>query len=170
MNSALSMNRRQFIQTGLAGSLLLSFAGWLNAAGTRSLTVAEREMLAAVVAAFLDGALPTEGAARKKRVALTVDGIARAVSGLSSATQKEVGDLFGLLTLAPGRLLVAGLGRAWAEASVAEVTDFLQSWRSSRLGLLQSGYAALHDLTFGAWYARPDSWEAIGYPGPPEVF
>jgi hypothetical protein len=27
------LSRRQFIQTGLAGSLLLSFSGWLNAAG-----------------------------------------------------------------------------------------------------------------------------------------
>jgi hypothetical protein len=35
--------------------------------------------------------------------------------------------------------------------------------------LLQQGYQALHDLVLAAWYARPDSWPAIGYPGPPEV-
>ena len=29
--------------------------------------------------------------------------------------------------------------------------------------------AAVHDLVLGAWYAQPESWEAIGYPGPPEV-
>jgi hypothetical protein len=46
---------------------------------------------------------------------------------------------------------------------------FLESWRHSRFDLLKSGYAALHDIIFGAWYAHPDSWESIGYPGPPEV-
>jgi hypothetical protein len=50
------------------------------------------------------------------------------------------------------------------------VSEFLQDWRSSRLGLLQSAYGALHDLTFGAWYARADTWEAIGYPGPPRGY
>jgi hypothetical protein len=103
-------------------------------------------------------------------VALTVDGIATAVAGLSLASQKELGELFGLLVLAPARLLLAGVGKPWREASVAEVSEFLQDWRSSRLGLLQSAYGALHDLTFGAWYARADTWEAIGYPGPPRGY
>jgi hypothetical protein len=167
------LSRRQFIHTGIAGSMLLAFSGWLNqpfAAVPRSLSDGERDMLAAIVAVFLEGALPKEAGARQKMIARTVDGIGRAVSGLSLPTQKEIGELFGLLVLAPGRLLVAGLARPWRDASAAEISGFLDSWRASRLGLLQSGYAALHDLTFGAWYARPDSWEAIGYPGPPEVF
>ncbi len=166
----MNKERRRFLSTGVAGSVLLAFSGWLNAAGTRGLNAAERDMLTAVAAAFLDGALPTEGEARRELLARTVDGVAKAGSGLSAATRKEIGELFGLLTLLPGRLLIAGVGSSWAEAGPAEVAGFLQSWRFSRLGLLQSGYAALHDLTFGAWYARPESWEAIGYPGPPEVF
>ncbi|MEF8718345.1 MAG: hypothetical protein V5B44_11695 [Candidatus Accumulibacter necessarius] len=164
------LSRRQFIQTGLAGSLVLSFAGWLNAAGARRLSAAEREMLAALCSALLDGALPKDAEQRRQLVALTVDGIATAVDGLSLATQKELGELFGLLVLAPARLLLAGVGKPWREASVAEVSEFLQDWRSSRLGLLQSAYGALHDLTFGAWYARADTWEAIGYPGPPRGY
>ena len=165
--------RRQFIRAGIAGSALLAFSGWFNqpwAGAPRGLSDGERAMLTAVAAVLLDGALPKEGAARQALLARTVDGIARAVSGLSLATQKEIGELFGLLVLAPGRLLIAGLGKPWREAPATDVADFLEAWRSSRLGLLQSGYAALHDLTFGAWYAQPDSWEAIGYPGPPEVF
>jgi hypothetical protein len=49
------LSRRQFIQTGLAGSLLLSLSGWLNAAGARRLSVAEREMLGALCNAMLEG-------------------------------------------------------------------------------------------------------------------
>ena len=163
-------SRRQFIRTGLAGSLLLSAAGWLNAAGARRLSDAEREMLFALGNAMLEGALSKDAEQRRQQLVLTVDGIASAVAGLSLAAQKEVGELFGLLVVAPGRVLLAGVGKPWREASVAEVSEFLQSWRSSRLGLLQSGYAALHDLTFGSWYARPDTWEAIGYPGPPRGY
>jgi hypothetical protein len=81
-------------------------------------------------------------------VALTVDGIATAVAGLSLASQKELGELFGLLVLAPARLLLAGVGKPWREASVAEVSEFLQVLATSRLGLLQRAYGALHDLTF----------------------
>ena len=167
------VTRRQFIKTGFAGSVLLALSGSFNrpfAAVPRGLSDGEREMLAAIAAVLLDGALPNDAAARQRLVARTVDGIARAVAGLSLATQKEVGELFGLLVLAPGRLLLAGVGSPWREAAAADIAGFLGAWRNSRFGLLQSGYAALHDLTFGAWYAQPDSWEAIGYPGPPEVF
>ncbi|SBT07567.1 conserved exported hypothetical protein [Candidatus Accumulibacter aalborgensis] len=163
-------SRRQFIRTGLAGGALLSFSGWLNAAGARALSAAEREMLAAVCSAMLDGALPRDNEQRRRWLALTVDGIAGEVAGLSLATQKEVGELFGLLVVAPGRLVLAGVSKPWREASVVDVSEFLQSWRSSRIGLLQGAYGALHDLIFGAWYARSDTWEAIGYPGPPQGF
>ncbi|MBN9422497.1 MAG: hypothetical protein BGO63_14790 [Candidatus Accumulibacter sp. 66-26] len=164
------LTRRTFLRTGLAGGALLACAGWLNAAGARALKSDEREMLAAIAGVLLAGALPPSGAPRRQAIARTVDGIATAVAGLSAATQKEVGELFGLLVLAPARHLLAGVAAPWSEAAPGEIADFLESWRNSRLGLLQSGYLALHDLTFGAWYAHPESWAAIGYPGPPEVF
>ena len=164
------LSRREFLKTGVAGSFLLAFSGWINAAGVRGLSDVEREMLAAVTGVILDGALPKEGAARQQLVMRTVDGIASAVSGLSLATQKEIGELLGLLVLAPARIVIAGVGRPWREASPADVAGFLDAWRNSRFGLLRSAYAALHDLTLGAWYAQPDAWEAIGYPGTPEVF
>lgn len=166
----MKFGRRQFLQTGLAGSLLLSFSGWLNSAGPRRFSATEREMLGAVVNAMLDGVLPAQSAQRRPLVGQTVDGIATAVAGLSAASQQEIGELFGLLVIAPARLMLAGVSKPWNEASVADVGGFLQSWRSSRLGLLQSAYGALHDLTYGAWYGRPETWEAISYPGPPRGY
>ena len=103
------LSRRQFIRTGLAGSLLLSLSGWLNAAGARRLSIAEREMLGALCNAMLEGMLPTDPTLRRRLVALTVDGVAIEVAGLSLAAQKEVGELFGLLVLTPARLLLAGV-------------------------------------------------------------
>lgn len=166
----MKLSRRQFIQTGLVGSLLLSLSGWLNAAGARRFSESEREMLGAVVNAMLEGVLPTAKAQRQPLVEQTVDGVETAVAGLSVASQSEIGELFGLLVIAPGRVVVAGVDKRWREASVDEVGEFLQSWRSSRLSLLQGAYGALHDLIFGAWYGRPENWPAISYPGPPRGY
>jgi len=96
--------------------------------------------------------------------------MAKAVAGLSAASQQEIGELFGLLVIAPARRVLDGVSTPWREASVAEVGEFLQSWRFSRLSLLQSAYGALHDLTYGAWYGRPEAWQAISYPGPPRGY
>ncbi len=170
MTKVMKFSRRQFLAAGTAGSLLLAVSGWLNAAGARRFSGEERDMLAAIVPAILEGTFPDDPAQRRARIQRVVDGLEQTVAGLSLATQKEIGELFGLLVVAPGRWLIAGVSRPWREASVAEVTGFLESWRNSRFALLQGAYAALHDLVFGAWYAQTESWSAIGYPGPPELF
>jgi hypothetical protein len=54
----------------------------------------------------------------------------------------------------------------WADAGVDEVGAFLQSWRLHRFALFRGGYAALHDLVIGTWYADASAWPAIGYAGP----
>lgn len=164
------ITRRQLLKTGVAGSLLLACSGWLNSAGVRAFTAAEREMLAAIADAMLDGVLPRNREQRALLLATTVDGVGRVVNALSAATQREISELFGLLVLAPGRWVLAGVSTSWRNASREEVRDFLETWRFSRIALLQSAYAALHDLCYGAWYAQPASWEAIGYPGPPRGY
>jgi hypothetical protein len=103
------------------------------------------------------------------RLEAAVEGVELAVAQLSPAAQREVGELLSLLTLAPTRGLATGVWSDWAEASVQDVTAFLERWRHSRIGLLQSGYHALHDLVLGAWYADPQSWPSIGYAGPPAL-
>ena len=60
-----------------------------------------------------------------------------------------------------------GVGPAWSEASVDEVSAFLASWKASRFDLFRAGYQALTQLLQAAWYDNATSWAAIGYPGPP---
>lgn len=157
--------RREFLKTGLAGGLLLNVAACSRPAenGGRAM------VLRAVIPVMLTGALPAGGEAREELVTRTVAGVDRAIAGLSLATQKEIGELFDLLAFPLTRMLAAGIWSPWPNATPEAIGNFLESWRHSRFDLLKSGYAALHDLIFGAWYARPDTWAAIGYPGPPEV-
>lgn len=166
--------RRRFLKFGVAGGLLLAAAGAVRAqpgyraaAGDDTLQVlreADREVLAAITPAILAGT-----GATGPDLAAVIGSVDRAVAGLPPHLQDEVRQLLALLASWPGRRWVAGVDVPWREASVAEVSAFLERWRFSRWALLQQGYHALHDLVLAAWYARPGSWPAIDYPGPPEV-
>ena len=171
------LTRRRFITAGIAGGALLGVAWWLRRRGptagdprfaTLSALDAEAPVvIAAIASVLLDGALPADAAARAVAIDETVAGVAQAIAGLPPAAQKELGELFTLLGLAPARIALARVTPAWSDASPAEVGAFLERWRTSSLTLLRSAYDALHQLVFAAWYGNPRSWPAIGYGGPP---
>jgi hypothetical protein len=172
------VTRRQFLKTGLIGAAALAAVGsWYgyrhHGAGRidagAALDAEGHAIVSALAPVLLQGALPDDNE-RGRLIAQVASGVERAISGLSAAAQKEVRNLFALLAFAPTRILVVRLRHPWAQASHEEIAAFLEGWRYSRFPLLQSGYAALHDLVIGAWYADPASWAAIDYPGPPEVF
>lgn len=173
--------RRTWLKTGVAGGLLLAGA-WavhrpLDRLAKRALVAqapldsALRLVVPALVPVLLAGMLPepASGPERQAAIRQATDGVATAVAALSAAAQREVAELFALLALPPTRIAVARLSAPWPEASEAQIRAFLDGWRGSSLGLLQSGYQALHDLVLGAWYADPAHWGAIGYAGPPQV-
>jgi hypothetical protein len=166
------VSRRQFLKFGLAGGLLLAAAGAARAEkGYRAATGADRiEVLTgrdrAVLAAIAPAILAGTGAAGADPDAI-VGSIDRAVAGLPPHLQAEVKQLLALLASWPGRRLLAGVSAPWERASAADVAAFLERWRFSGWALFQQAYHALHELVLAAWYARPDSWAAIGYSGPP---
>jgi hypothetical protein len=164
--------RRTFLKAGLLSTALLAAAGgWYRVthpAPPRGFVLdgEARAALGAIVPAMLGGALPVAPADRARAIAATTDRVHQAILGLPLGSQQEVQDLFGLLTLAPARRLLAGVPTGWAEAKEADVAAFLQDWRTHRFALMRTAYAALHDLVLGVWYSDPAHWEAIGYPGP----
>ena len=159
-------DRRSFLKLGLAAGTALAAGGGMLAFVGRDAEADRGTVLAAVVPAVLGDALPST---RAQAVARTVHAVETAIAGLSPAAQAELAQLFMLLASAPGRTLLAGVGSPWAQASTDEVGAFLARWRHHRLAMLRSGYQALHDLVAGAWYAMPEAWGPIGYPGPPRV-
>lgn len=172
--------RRTFLVAGLAGGATLAVAYWLRGAHERdpvfgtdgtlaALDPAAPAIINAIVPVMLDGALPADPAAREAAVTETVANVARAVSGLPPAAQKELAELFSLLSLPPTRVALAGVNTPWADASPDAVAAFLDRWRTSGWMLLRSAYDALHQLVLAAWYGNPRAWRAIGYPGPPAV-
>jgi len=171
--------RRQFIKTGIAGGLLLAaaavFQKQLDRMGKQALVAGNpldpslRTVVQAVAPVILQGVFPVADPDRAVALERITKGVALAVGALSAASQKEVSELFALLAFAPTRVAVAGVSASWEQASVADIEKFLRNWQESGVDLLKSGYQALHDLVFGAWYADPASWAAIGYAGPPSL-
>ncbi len=173
------LTRRTFLFAGIAGASALAAAGWLRSrdgpspllAGTSTPTLVPDavNVLTAVTPVFLRGALPDGPAAAAAAVSDTVGNVGIAIAGLAPAAQQELGQLFALLGFAPARIALARVTSAWPEAGNDEIAAFLERWRTSGFLLFQSAYAALHQLVFAAWYGNPDSWPAIGYPGPPRL-
>lgn len=159
------MQRRSFLKAGLLGGLALVAGGVVyrqlrpSTPQRFALDQQGRVMLAALVPAItgLSPARPELDAA--------IERVAVAINGLPLRVQKEISDLFGLLSMAPTRRLLAGVPD-WSEASPQQIAAFLQSWRTHRTEMLQTAYQGLHDLVIGGWYAEPSTWAAIGYPGP----
>ncbi|MGH8806475.1 MAG: hypothetical protein ACREX0_01185 [Noviherbaspirillum sp.] len=166
---AATVSRRTFVKTGLIGALTLTTAGGLYRATLRPVMLgkfvldgAAKSALCAIIPVVLKDAIEPAPA----QISIAIARVQDAISGLPFATQKEIADLFGLLTLGPARRFLAGVPDDWPQAKQEDIAAFLQSWRLHRFALLQSAYHALHDLITGAWYADPSTWATIGYPGP----
>jgi hypothetical protein len=173
-------SRRTFLVAGLAGSAALFTAWWMRNGRERAppsgalaplatLDPDAPAIIAAIVPVMLDGALPFAPAERAAAIDETAANVARAVAGLPPAAQKELGQLFSLLALAPARIGLARIDSRWAAARPDQVAAFLDRWRTSHWKLQRAAYDALHQLVYAAWYGNPKSWPAIGYPGPPAL-
>ena len=165
------MKRRTVLTLGIAAGTLLALAGAtiaLLAPGRRDgkLTDAGRAMFAAVAGAVLADLLPVDPVARR----LALDGhlgrVQDTIAGMPAAVQAEIDELVTIVASAPGRLALVSLGTDWQTASEADVTAALQGMRASRLAVRQQAFHALRDLTNGSYFAAPDTWAGIGYPGP----
>jgi hypothetical protein len=176
-------SRRTFLKVGISSACLLIAARTLDrdvfaqdrfaqesrpgSLDLKKIANKDAEFIAALAPAVLKGALPEENVARQVAINEVVEAFDRTVAGLSPAVQRELDELLSLLTFAPTRRFVAGVTNPWNQATEADVTAFLASWRQSRFSLLQQGYQALARVMIACWYGNPLSWQRIGYSGPP---
>jgi len=165
------MQRRTLLKLGATSAVLLAVVGGTAALiqpglERGALTPAGREVFRAVGLGVLDKSLPAE--LEPKDVALVglLDRIDVLVGALPPHAQAELSQLLSILATGAGRRALAGLSTPWADASVADVQAGLQGMRFSSLAVRQQSYAALHDITAGAYFSEPITWLMLGYPGP----
>ncbi|SDS64599.1 hypothetical protein SAMN05216198_2422 [Halopseudomonas litoralis] len=175
--NAPGLNRRQLLKLGLFGTAVLATAGGIaslsgcaagsSAPGFQQLREDDLPMLRRVIQTVLAEALP---AARR---AEGVEGVLLALDNnlnrLSPSLNRQVLQLFDLLTLSVTRGPATGIWGPWENASDESVQAFLKRWENSSFALLQQGQSALTNLILLSCYSSPASWPQCGYPGPPRI-
>jgi len=178
--AATSRERRSFLKKGLLGGALLLVGGALPLAlrggidrarprtGLALLTPREYAIFAAVAARMVPG--DDAGAAWPTAAALDCAG---KVDALMAQTHPAVGaelrQLLHLFESGLGGLLTNLQLTPFTRLAPAAMDARLESWRTSRVTLLRSGYQALKRLAHATYYSSPEIYPRIGYPGPPVV-
>lgn len=165
------MQRRSLLALGLGSAAVLAIAGGgfaliAPALDGDRLGKGARRVFRAVARVVLDGMLPQEPALREAALDGHLLRLGATIAGFPAATRTELSLLIALLDSMPGRRALARLASDWPDASAAELQSALQSMRESSLELRQQAYHALRDLTNAAYFADPQTWALIGYPGP----
>ncbi|HJV62721.1 MAG TPA: hypothetical protein VJ743_17365 [Albitalea sp.] len=165
------MQRRTLLKLGIGAAAVLAVAGGGIALLRPGLvngrmTPASTTVFSAVARAVLDGALPQDAGASDAAIAAHLQRMDDTLAAFPAATQAELSQLLALLSSTAGRVGFVGLRSDWPQASVQDIQDALQSMRTSRLALRQQAYHALRDLTNAAYFADPQTWPLLGYPGP----
>ena len=166
-----TMQRRGLLKLGVTAALALSVVGgavaWLQPGLERgTLSPLGREVFRSVGMAVLDKTLPEQAGTREIALEGLLDRVDVLIATLPQHAQNELSQLLSLLGNPAGRLGLAGLAWPWTDASLEEVQKALQGMRVSSLAIRQQAYAALHEITAGAYFADPTSWSQLGYPGP----
>ena len=165
------MQRRTLLKLGATSAALLAVVGgtaaWIQPGLQRgTLTAGGREVFRAIGLAVLDKTLPEPAAAKDLALTALLDRMDVLISALPPHAQAELSQLLSILVSGVGRRALAGLSTPWAITSAADVQAALQDMRLSSLAVRQQAYAALHDITAGAYFSEPATWSMLGYPGP----
>ena len=168
------MQRRRLLTLGFGAAVALAvtvggFSRLRPESSVGHLSPKALAIFTAFARAVLDGSLPELASARDDQLQAHLRRVGEAISSFPPATQTELSQLLSLLATAPGRRLLTGLTTTWDEATVEELQACLQRMRTSSLSLRQQTYHALRDLTNAAFYADPQAWPLMGYPGPVSV-
>ena len=165
------MQRRTLLKLGTVSGALLMLVGGTAALiqpglERGALTTVGKEVFRAVGLGVLDKTLPEQASDKQLAVTGLLARIDVLISALPPHAQDELSQLLSILATGAGRRALAGLSTQWPEASAPQVQAALQNMRWSNLPVRQQAYAALHDITAGAYFSEPSTWRLLGYPGP----
>ncbi len=164
--------RRSFLKAGALGALVLAAGGGIYRAVHTPrlerfvLDGEARAALRAIVPAMLGGALPAPRPSAGRPSAPRSRASRRRSRTCRWRCRRKCRTCSACSPWRRRGASLTGVSGGWENADPQQVGAFLQDWRLHRFALLRTAYGALHDLTLGAWYAEPASWNAIGYPGP----
>jgi len=168
--------RRGFLKKGLLGATLLAAAGggtWLATRRTRldpalkPLRVFDAAQLTVLLA--IANRIVPEHAGFPRPAEVGVPAKIDAIAAMAHpSAQKELRQLVSLLESGLSGLIDLS-PRLFTECDAAAQDRRLRQWQTSRLAIRRTGFRALKRLVAAAYYASPETWGAVGYPGPPHA-
>lgn len=166
--------RRNVLKFGLAGAVLLAIGGvGLGLRGTVRRVPASPLLVLddvefSVLWAVAERVCPANGKFPAASSVLVAEKIDALLAGLDPATQAETKSLLRLVENALPGLLLDGRFTTFTGSSPAVQDAVLEAMRTSRMGLRRTMFKALGGLVGATYYAQPEVWGAVGYPGPPD--
>jgi len=172
--------RRGFLKKGLIGGALLLVGGAVPVAlrSTRRGPSPQAPLRLfsadehATFAAIATRVVPGDGAGHAWPSAQALDVAGRADAALADVHPEIGRDFRRLLRLFENGLfglLMTGWSTPFSRLDGAQQDARLEAWRHSRLPVLRSGYQALVRLARAIYFASPETYALVGYPGPPVV-
>jgi hypothetical protein len=170
------VTRRSLLKKGLLGGVLLAGGGALALWSRGTVMVAPKTKLSvfseaefSVIVAIADRIVPAGGEFPSPREVQVAEKVDANVATLHPAVQKELKQGVGLFEGAlPGFLFDQRIA-PFTQLDPAGQDRALEAWRDSSLAIRRSLFMVFKALTAGAYYGSPEVYEAMGYPGPPEV-
>ena len=169
--------RRSFLKRGLVGGAVLALGGGtalflrpgkeVELPSEGLLALSSREY--AVVMALAGRMIPVSGdfpTLEKIRVGLNAD---RILTRVDDTALKEMKQLLNLFENALPNFLFGMRFAPFTQQSAAAQDEVLGEWLRSGLAVRRTGYTALRGLVLAAYFVSPETWPAIGYPGPPKL-
>lgn len=167
------VTRRQVLKVGLGGAAVIAVGG-----GTLLLlqdTVARTPRRAlrflsedqfSVLAAVADRVSPENGDFPSAWDVEVPEKIDELLSRMPEAAATEVGQGLLLLESAAAGMVLEGRTSTFTASSPEEQDEILASWRASDLEVRRKLFKALNGLCNSAYFASPEIYPLVGYPGP----
>jgi hypothetical protein len=166
-------SRRDVLKYGVIGALVVAAGGaGLALRPTRAAIPAEALRVLdadefSVLYAIAETCCPKNGAfpaASELHVAEKIDLL---LSRCEDGTVSDIKKLLALVENALPGLVLDGRFSTFTASSPETRTAILEGWRTSRIGFRRTVFKALTGLVGATYYAQPEIWGAVGYPGPP---
>jgi hypothetical protein len=122
-----------------------------------------------ILAAAADRIAPAAPGFPSPEEAEVAERIDALLAGLHPGLAGEIRQLLHLFDNALAQLVLDGKPRTFTSMDAAEQDAVLRSWQTSGLALQRTGFVVLKGLVVAAYHANPITYEAVGYPGPPDV-
>ncbi|MCL6414177.1 hypothetical protein MIB92_00810 [Aestuariirhabdus sp. Z084] len=176
--SPIDPTRRGFLRTGLMGGALLTGGSMMaslsgcskppeTASGLQLLRADDRLFFEALYPVVMGASLSTEPGQRAQQLSQAITSLDQYLSRIAPVMQGQLMQLLDLVHTPITRGPVTGVWNNWSSASAEQVSGYLLRWKNSSVQVFRMGYGLLMQLMVMSWYLVPDTWQAVGYPGPP---